>query len=63
MTKTATPTNLASSPNSKPTEKVLFEAEQQDELFYNSIKSQLNELIKSPSDETISKILAYSRNK
>lgn len=62
MTKTATPTNLASSPNPQPTEKAIAEAEQQDELFYNSIKQQLNELIKDPSDETINKILVYSRN-
>ncbi|MEN0094020.1 MAG: hypothetical protein AAGB30_01470 [Pedobacter sp.] len=39
------------------------ESEQQDELFYQSIKPQLNELIKSPSDETIQKILAYSKQK
>jgi len=32
-------------------------------LFYNSIRPQLDELIKSPSDETIKRILAYSKNK
>lgn len=63
MTKTSTPTNLASSPNTKLRDRALAEAEQQDELFYNSIKSKLDELIKDPSDETISKILAYSKNK
>jgi hypothetical protein len=29
--------------------------------FYESIKSQLNSLSKDPSDETIEKILAYSK--
>lgn len=32
-----------------------------DLVFYNAIKPQLNSLSKNPSDETISKILAYSR--
>lgn len=63
MTKTSTPTNLVSSPNLQPLDKAVAEEEQQDELFYNSIKPQLNRLIKEPSDETISKILAHSRNK
>lgn len=63
MTKTSTSTNLVSSPSLQPTENVAIEAEQQDELFYNSIKSQLDKLVKDPADETISKILAYSRNK
>ena len=34
-----------------------------DMSFYNSIKSQLNSLSKNPSDETIEKILAYSKSK
>ena len=62
MTKTSTPTNLVSSPNSQPLERAV-EAEQQAELFYNSIKPQLDQLVKNPSDETISKILAYSKKK
>ncbi|RZK57895.1 MAG: hypothetical protein EOO87_01690 [Pedobacter sp.] len=63
MTKTSTPTHLASSPNTQPVLPPVSEAEQQDELFYNSIKVQLNELVKNPSDETINKILAYSTKK
>lgn len=34
-----------------------------DSMFYESIKSQLNMLKKSPSEESIAKILAYSRAK
>ncbi|TKC03753.1 hypothetical protein [Pedobacter frigoris] len=34
-----------------------------DLMFYDSIKPQLNRLTKNPSDETISKILAYSKAK
>ena len=64
MTKTSTSTNLVSSPNAQPSEKAgSGEAEQQDELFYNSIKSQLDQLVKNPSKETIDKILAYSKIK
>ena len=63
MTKTSTPTNLTSSPNKQFVEKAATEAEQQDELFYNSIKSQLDQLVKNPADETIDKILAYSKSK
>lgn len=62
MTKTSTTTNLASSPSS-PLEVTMDSAEQQDELFYNSIKTQLDELVKDPSDETIARILAYSKEK
>lgn len=63
MTKTSTSTHIVNSLNSQLVEKVADEAEQQDELFYNSIKSQLNKLVKNPSDETIDKILAYSKKK
>lgn len=38
-------------------------AKNQDELFYNSIKSQLDKLIKEPSEESIQKILDYSKKK
>lgn len=60
MTKTSTPENLANFAEQQP---IVDETEQQNELFYNSIKPQLNQLIKNPSDETIEKILAYSRKK
>ena len=63
MIKTSTPNEIVSSPNAKPIKNTANEAEQQDELFYNSIKSQLNMLVKDPSDETVEKILAYSKDK
>ena len=63
MIKTTTPNDLVSSPSAQATECASSEAEQQDELFYNSIKSRLNELIKNPSEETIDRILAYSKDK
>ena len=34
-----------------------------DSVFYDHIKSQLNTLKKDPSDETITRILAYSKSK
>ncbi|MBC8987683.1 hypothetical protein H9X96_18100 [Pedobacter sp. N36a] len=34
-----------------------------DMMFYDQIRPQLDGLRKSPSDETIAKILAYSRAK
>lgn len=63
MIKTSTPNEIVSSPNAHPIKRTTSEAEQQDELFYNSIKSQLNKLVKDPSNETIEKILAYSKKK
>ncbi len=62
MTKTSTPNHIVNFQNS-PAKEAVDEGEQQDASFYNSIKPQLNELIKDPSDETISKILAYSKKK
>ncbi len=62
MTKTSTPTNLVNVPESAPVDRPTAEAEQ-DELFYNSLKPQLDELVLHPSDVTIDKILAYSRIK
>jgi len=63
MTKTSTSTNIVNSLNTQLVEKVADEADQQDELFYNSIKSKLDELVKNPSDEIINRILAYSKKK
>lgn len=34
-----------------------------DSVFYENIKSQLNTLKREPSDESLAKILAYSRAK
>jgi hypothetical protein len=63
MTKTATPNHILNFTNPQPVQKTVDEEEQQDLMFYNSIKPQLNELVKSPSDEIINKILAYSKTK
>jgi len=64
MTKTSTSTSIVNTPISQPAENAAAdEAEHQDMLFYNSIKTQLDELIKEPSDVTIKKILAYSKQK
>ena len=62
MTKTSTPTHTPNVSNTAA-ETPVDEAEKQDLLFYDSIKPKLNELVKDPSDETINKILAYSKQK
>ena len=63
MTKTATPNHIVNFTNPQPAQNAVDEVDQQDLMFYNSIKPQLNELVKNPSDETINKILAYSKTK
>lgn len=35
----------------------------QDSIFYENIKSQLDTLKKEPSEESVAKILAYSRSR
>ena len=37
--------------------------EELDLTFYNSVKHQLDKLVQEPSEDTIAKILAYSRKK
>ncbi|MES2456380.1 MAG: hypothetical protein V4594_12600 [Bacteroidota bacterium] len=37
--------------------------EAHDIMFYDSLKMQLDGLNRNPSDETVSRILAYSRSK
>ncbi len=39
------------------------EADGLDLVFYESIKSQLNRIKRDPSEESISRILAYSKKK
>lgn len=39
------------------------ESDAEIDLFYDQIKSKLDGLIKNPSDDTISRILAYSKTK
>jgi hypothetical protein len=38
------------------------ETEEIDVMFYDHLKTQLNTLQKNPSDETINRILAYSKS-
>ncbi|MFJ7359074.1 hypothetical protein ACQKLG_09325 [Pedobacter suwonensis] len=39
-----------------------MESDAEIDLFYDQIKSKLDTLVKDPQDETINKILAYSRS-
>lgn len=39
------------------------ESDAEIDLFYDQIKGKLDGLIKNPQDETINRILAYSRKK
>lgn len=63
MVKTSTPLNSVNFSSPIPAEQAVEQANHQDELFYDSIKPQLDKLIKDPSNETIEKILAYARQK
>jgi acyl-CoA-binding protein len=63
MTKTFTSKQKANYLSEKP-ENMSYEIIEESELmFYNNIKQQLDQLSKNPSDETIMKILAYSKKK
>lgn len=61
MVKTSTSQHPVNLSNNAPTEMELEQTIPQDELFYKSIKPQLDQLVMNPSDETIEKILAYSK--
>lgn len=63
MTKTSTPLHSVNYPNQQSVESAPKQTRDLDEMFYNSIHPQLNELFKNPSDEIIEKILAYSKKK
>lgn len=63
MTKTSTLNDLSNLSSAQPVEKAVDEGDQQSLLFYNSIRSKLDQLAKEPSDETIQKILDYSKKK
>lgn len=63
MTKTSTSLHTVNYPNQQPAEITTAQVKNQDEMFYNSIKPQLDKLFKDPSDESIKKILAYSKKK
>ena len=62
MTKTFTTKNSTSS-QPDLIENAPDEEAEQHIIFYNSIKPQLNKLVKNPSEETIEKILAYAKKK
>lgn len=64
MTKTSTSLHTVNYPNQQSVETTTTaQAKNQDEMFYDSIKPQLDKLFKDPSDETIKKILAHSKKK
>lgn len=63
MIKTSTSVNKLNYSHSKQEELPAADVEAQELMFYENIKSQLDSLSKNPTDETISKILAYSRAK
>ncbi len=63
MVKTSTSLNSVNFTSKVPAEQAVEQANQQDEMFYDSIKPQLDQLIKDPSNETIEKILAYAKTK
>lgn len=60
MIKTFTSNHILNSSTSIPADNAVDEG-QENELFYLSIKSKLEMLKKNPSDETIDKILMYSK--
>jgi|GEM_PF-2193881 len=61
MVKTSTSQNPVNLSNSTPDR--TEPAQVEDELFYNSIKPQLNRLIKEPSEATMERVLAYAIQK
>ncbi|TCC97978.1 hypothetical protein [Pedobacter psychroterrae] len=61
MIETSTSFNKLNYPQSKQENMPAEDLESCDLVFYDTIKSQLDSLSKNPSDETISKILAYSK--
>lgn len=56
MTETFTPSSFKNLSNA---ENLDF----QDQKFYKSIKTKLNSLYRNPSEETIAKILSYTKKK
>lgn len=61
MIKTSTSIDNLSYPQQNRENSPAEDVEAHDLMFYENIKSQLDSLTKNPSDETIDKILAYSR--
>jgi hypothetical protein len=63
MMETSTSVNKLNYEQSKQQEMLVEDLEAHDIVFYENIKTQLDGLSRNPSDETVSKILAYSRVK
>lgn len=63
MVKTSTSQNPVHLSNSTPASDSTEATQVEDELFYNSIKPQLNRLIKEPSEATMERVLAYAIRK
>jgi len=64
MTKTSTTkTNVNLPGQSMFQPRTDIESDAEIDLFYDQIKSKLDRLARNPQDETISKILAYSKLK
>lgn len=61
MTETSTPINHLNYEQSNSESMETLDTA--DMLFYNSVKPELDALIKTPSEETIAKILAYAKRK
>ncbi len=61
MIKTSTSVNKLNYQQQKQESQPVQDVEASDLMFYESIKPQLDSLTKSPSDELIMKILAYSK--
>ena len=63
MMETSTSVNKLNYEQSKQQEMLVEDLAAHDIMFYENIKTQLDGLSRNPSDETVSKILAYSRAK
>ncbi|WP_132528806.1 hypothetical protein [Pedobacter psychrotolerans] len=64
MTKTSTSNTSVNSPMQNMFQlKTDIESDTELDLFYDQIKGKLDRLAKDPQDETIRKILAYSKIK
>ncbi|MFD2286000.1 hypothetical protein GJU39_01535 [Pedobacter petrophilus] len=64
MTKTSTSNTSVNLPIQNMFQpKTDIESDAEISLFYDQIKGKLDRLAKNPQDETIKKILAYSRKK
>jgi hypothetical protein len=63
MMETSTSVNKLNYEQSKSQEMLVEGLETQDFVFYENIRTQLDGLSKEPSDETVARILTYSRSK